>query len=103
MAESHERHAKPPENHNSREEDAGLETFEKDVGERLKAGIGDEEYAQRSIILAIGQVKILLEAVDFGVTLVWSVNIGEERQIAAYNVGSVEEGHEVEETELWCS
>jgi hypothetical protein len=103
VAESHERNAKPPDNHNSREEDAGLETFETDVGERLKAGIRDEEYAQRSIVLAIGHVKTFLEAIDFGVGVAWSVDIEERRRIGAYNVGPVKEGHEVEETELWSS
>jgi hypothetical protein len=57
--------------------------------QRLKAGIRDEEYAQRSIVLAIGHVKILLETIDFGVGVAWSVDIEERRRIGAYNAGPV--------------
>jgi hypothetical protein len=53
--------------------------------------------------LAIGHVKILLETIDFGVSVAWSVDIEERRRIGAYNAGPVKEEHEVEETELWSS
>ena len=82
MRQPHTGHADPPQDHNDRDENARSQPFKQNVGQRLEAGVGDEEDGETGIVLAAGDVETLLEAVKLGVA----------------DVGAVEEGDEIEET-----
>jgi hypothetical protein len=68
-----------PQNHNNRQEDTRSEFLEQDIRQRLKHRVTNEEDRKSLIVLSISHVEIFLQAIDFGVA----------------NVGSVEEGNEV--------
>ena len=67
MREAHRDHTNPPQNHDDRDEDTGSESFEQDVRQRFKEGIGNEEDGQAGIVLAAGNMKGLLETVELSV------------------------------------
>ena len=83
MRQAHSNHDDTPQCHDNGNEDRRAQALEEDVGQRLEEGIGDEEDGQAGIVLAAGQVEGFLEAVEAGVA----------------DVGAVEEGDEIEETE----
>lgn len=83
VGQAHGDHDDAPDGHDDGDEDAGPETFEHDVGQGLEDGVGDEEDGEGEIVLARGDVDAGLEAIEFGVP----------------DVGSVEKGDEVEEAE----
>lgn len=56
MAQTHGSHDDAPENHDCGDEDAGLEPLQKDVGERLKESVRDEEDGERGIVVPTGHV-----------------------------------------------
>ncbi len=85
MHETHRHHADAPHQHDGRDEDGRAKTLEEDLGERLKERVGDEEDCQRNVVLGVGHLEVLLQALDLGIA----------------NVGAVEEGNEVEEAEPW--
>ena len=62
-----------------------LESFQDDVGWYLKDDIWDEEHGQGGIILRAREFEVLLQTKDGGVG----------------NVGAVEEGQQIHETEDW--
>ncbi len=64
--------------HNARNETTRLELLEEDVGKRLKDRVGDEEYAQCSIISAGGQrvvrnAQTLLKTINLGIANIGTV------------------------------
>ena len=67
MYQSHGRHADPPPHHDDGQEYARSIFLEQDVGQRLEDGVGDEEDGEGRVVLAICQVEIFLQTVDFGV------------------------------------
>jgi hypothetical protein len=71
--ETHCRHYDTPENHDGWDEDRGFELLKQDVGQRFEAGVGCEEQRQASGVFASGQVKVLGQAVDFGIADVGTV------------------------------
>jgi len=77
-------HSDTPGYHDSGYEYTGSEALEEDVGERLEAGVGDEEDGQGSVVLTVGHSEIGLKTIYLRIT----------------NVGTVEEGAQVEEAEL---
>ena len=85
MHKAHGRHDDAPENHDDGNEDGWSETLEQNLGQRLEASIGDEENGEGQVILRACQFQIFAQASDFGIA----------------DVGTVEEGGEVQETEPW--
>lgn len=70
--------------HDGRNKDGWAEAFQKDVGEWLEDGIGDEEDGEGGVELRDGKAEIFGQAGDLCVT----------------NVCAVQEGEQVENTEL---
>jgi hypothetical protein len=85
MHKAHGRHDDAPEKHDDRNEDGWSETFEQNLSQRLKSGIGDEEDGQGQVVLRTCHVQIFGEASDFGIA----------------DVGTIQEGREVKQTEPW--
>ena len=83
MRQAHRHHHNPPKHHDDGDENAGAQALEQDVGEGFEASVGDKEDGETGVVLAGGDVETLLETIEFGVA----------------DVGAVEEGDEVEETE----
>jgi len=61
--QTHGNHHDAPEKHDCWQEDRGSEALEQDVGDGLETGVADEEETQRGVVLAVGHVEVLLEAV----------------------------------------
>lgn len=83
MRETHRNHDNTPNRHDSRDENTRSQTLEQDIGQRFEERIRDEEDGQTGVVLAAGDVKRCLQTVEFRIA----------------DVGAVEEGDEVEETE----
>lgn len=85
VRQTHGDHDNSPQYHDGGDEYRGPQPFEQDIGQGLEQGIRDEEDGDGGIVLAarLGQVQRRLEAVQAGVA----------------NVGSVEEGDQVEQAE----
>lgn len=83
MYQSHAGHAEAPGNHDGGYEDTRTKAFEKNVGDGFCQSIGDEENGESGIVLAGGDVQALLQAVQFCIP----------------NVCSIEEADQVEKTE----
>ena len=83
MRQAHGYHDNTPKQHDDRDEDAGSEAFQQDVGQRFKAGVGDEEDGEACVVLASRDMQTRLESIEFGIA----------------NIRSVEEADEVEEAE----
>lgn len=81
--QTHCHHHNAPYGHDQRNEDAGSHALEEDVGQGLGQGVGNEEDGESGVVLAIRHVEVLLQAIEFRVS----------------DVGSIEETDEVEETE----
>lgn len=65
-----------PRNHNGREEDGRFQPLEKNLCQRLKDGIRDEEDGQSGVVFIVGHVQILLETIDLCISYVGSVQEG---------------------------
>ena len=85
MAQAHGRHDYAPQDHDQRNENAGSKALEEHVGQGFGQCVGDEEDGQGSIVLATCHVEILLQAIQFCVA----------------DIGSVEKTDEVQQTEPW--
>ncbi len=83
MDQAHGHHDDAPHGHNQGNEDARSQALEEDVREGFGQGVRDEEDGEGGVVLAVCHVEILLQAIQFRIP----------------DVGSVEETDEVEETE----
>ena len=85
MHKSHTCHRHTPKQHDYREKDGGFELLQKNLSDRFEDGIRDEKDRQRVVILIVRHLQVLLQAVDFGVS----------------DVCSVEKCNEIQEREPW--
>lgn len=83
MAQTHEGHDDTPGDDDACEEDARGQTLEEAVGDGLKEGVADEEDGERHVVIASHHAEFSFHVLETGIS----------------NVGSVEEGEEVEERE----
>ena len=82
MAQAHGSHDNPPQDHDGGDEDAGLESFQQDVGEGLEKGVRDEEDGERGVVIPSGHVQACLEPVELCIANVCSVEETAEVQEA---------------------
>ena len=80
--QAHSGHAYAPQQHNERDELAGTESLEEDIGERLGKRVGNEEEGEGGIVLTPGDVQAVLKTVESGIS----------------DIGPVEETDQVEKT-----
>jgi hypothetical protein len=74
-----------PQNHDYRQEDAWPKFLQQDIRQRLKDRVTDEEYRKSLVVLSIGHVEVLLQAIDFCVA----------------NIGPVEKRDQIQEGKPW--
>jgi hypothetical protein len=67
--------------HDGRNKDTWSQPLKQDIGKRLKQCIAHKEDGERCIVLSVRHLQILLQAINFRIS----------------NVRSVEEGNQVEE------
>ena len=83
MGQTHGDHCDTPDDHDGRNENTRSKALQKNIGEGFEEGVRDEEDGEAGIVLAAGDVEAFLQPIELRIT----------------DVGSVEEGDEIEEAE----
>lgn len=80
MHEAHKRHHDSPENHDDRNENRRSQALKKDVGQRLKETVRDEEDGESQVVFLTGHREVFVKTGDLGIADVGAVQKGEEVQ-----------------------